>query len=80
MSTTLSFPAVPPRFTRRLLGAMGAFTAEASALFFALLNPRQMLREADRMQALFAEANRVSISDPQRAEALRRVACGHFLR
>ena len=54
-----------------LTGALKTFVEETSALFKALLNPGQILREVEQMRALLVAANAAEATDPARAAALR---------
>lgn len=58
----------------RVRHVLQRFTAEAAALFDALLSPGKLIAEVETMRALQAEADRVEAAQPVRAAVLRREA------
>jgi hypothetical protein len=55
-------------------GAFKTFADEVALLAGALLNPGKIIGEVEQMRALQLEAKRVEVTDPARAEELRRRA------
>lgn len=69
-----------PQPSRRLAAGLKAFADEAFMLVDALLNPRPLIAEVERMHALHRQACAVEAADPMRAAMLRRKAARIGLR